>query len=120
MVGFCTVVHRLAAYGPDGPDAGYDPDLVRVDGEVTLTPLDQVVEVDEDTATTLVCAPITVPIVDGTIRWRGEDSVRILAGIRWRATWSAMQSAGWPFTLNPRTFTADPGTTIDLSEAHNG
>jgi len=121
VIQFATVVHHLTAYGPDGPDSGFDPDRVSVNGEVTLTPLDVSEEIDAASATTIVTAPITVPIVDGTIRWRGVDSIRILAGIRWRASWTTMQAAGWPFTLNPATFRADPGTTIDLSEvSHHG
>lgn len=117
---FATVIHRLTAYRPDGPDGDHDPDMARVDGELTLTPLDQVTEVDEATATTLVCAPVTIPIIDGTIRWRGEDSVRVVAGVRWRAQWTGMKAAGWSFTLAPKTFTALPGTIIDLSEDHHG
>lgn len=122
MAEFCTVVHRLTAFKVDGPDDDRDPDRAFVQGRLTLTPLvpDGHVEVDEEAATTLVIAPIEVPIVDGSIRWRGEPSVRIVAGIDWRATWTRMQSDGWPFTLSPIRFTAPPGGTIDLSEARHG
>ncbi|MGV0870006.1 hypothetical protein [Corynebacterium kalidii] len=122
MAEFCTVTQRLTAFKVDGPDADRDPDRAPVQGRLTLTPLvpDGHVEIDEDTATTLVIAPIEVPIVDGTIRWRGEPSVRVVAGIDWRATWTRMQSDGWPFTLSPVRFAAPPGGTIDLSEARHG
>lgn len=122
MAEFCTVVHRLTAFKVDGPDDDRDPDRAFVQGRLTLTPLvpDGYVEVDEEAATTLVIAPIEVPIVDGSIRWRGEQSVRVVAGIDWRATWARMQSDGWPFALSPIRFTAPPGGTINLSEARHG
>ncbi|MEJ6549821.1 hypothetical protein PQI66_09725 [Corynebacterium sp. USCH3] len=122
MTEFCTVTHHLTAFKVDGPDADRDPDRAHVQGRLTLTPLvpDGHVEVDEVSATTLVIAPIEVPIVDGAIRWRGEQSVRVVAGIDWRASWSDMQSDGWPFTLSPIRFTAPAGGTIDLSEVRHG
>jgi len=117
MVAFTTVTHRVTAFLPDGPDVGYDPDLTLVQGSVHLSPVGAVTGVDE--ATTAVGVPVDVPIVDGVLRWRGAPSIRLLAGIRRRATWS-IKVGVTKLRLPTTTFMAEPDSALDLSEVLNG
>lgn len=117
MVAFTTISHRITAYLPDGPDAGYDPDPTPVQGSVSLAPVGTVTTVVDDV--TVVGVPVDVPIVDGVMTWRGAPSIRLLAGIRWRATWS-IKVGSTPLRLPTTTFMAEPDSALDLSEVLNG
>lgn len=116
MVSFMSVSHRITAFLPDGPDAGYDPDPTPVQGSVSLVPVGTVTTVVDDV--TVVGVPVTVPIIDGVLMWRGAPSIRLLAGIRWRATWS-IKVGSTPLRLPTTTFMAED-SALDLSEVLNG
>ena len=117
MARFTTVTHRVTAYLPDGPDVGFDPDPTPVQGSVLLTPVGTVTTVVDDV--TVVGVPVDAPIIDGVFMWRGVPSIRLLAGIRWRATWS-IKVGSTPLRLPTATFMAEPDSALDLSEVING
>ncbi len=117
MSEFCTVVHRLVAFVHDGPDGGFDPDSVLVQGSVSLSPAGTVTTVVDDV--TVVGVPVVVPIVDGVLTWRGAPAIRLLAGIRWRAAWD-IKVGGTRLRLPTTTFMAEPDSALDLSEVING
>lgn len=117
MAPFTTITHRITAFLPDGPDVGYDPDPTLVQGSVSLAPVGTVTTVVDDV--TVVGVPVDVPIVDGVLRWRGTPSIRLLAGIRWHATWS-IKVGSTPLRLPTVTFMAEHGSALDLSEVLNG
>ena len=117
MVAFTVITHRITAYLQDGPDVGYDPDTALVQGSVSLAPVGTVTTVVDDV--TVVGVPVDVPIVNGVLTWRGEPSIRLLAGIRWRATWS-IKVGSTPLRLPTTTFMAEPDSALDLSEVLNG
>ncbi|MDN6677758.1 hypothetical protein [Corynebacterium variabile] len=117
MADFMKVTHRVTAFLPDGPDAGYDPDPTLVQGSVSLVPVGTVTMVVDDV--TAVGVPVDAPIIDGVLMWRGAPSIRLLAGVRWRATWS-IKVGSTPLRLPTTTFMAEPDSALDLSEVLNG
>lgn len=117
MAPFTVITHRVTAYLPDGPDVGYAPDPTLVQGSVALVPVGTVTTVVDDV--TVVGVPVDVPIIDGVLTWRGAPSIRLLAGIRWRATWS-IKVGSTPLRLPTTTFMAEPDSALDLSEVING
>lgn len=117
MAAFTTLLHRVTAFLPDGPDAGFDPDATAVQGTVALSPVGVVTSVED--STTVVGVPVDVPIINGVLTWRGEPFIRMVAGVRWRAVWDIKVGAT-PLSLPVVLFMAEPGTTLDLSEVING
>ncbi|MFS0181359.1 hypothetical protein ACL1EX_04700 [Corynebacterium striatum] len=104
-----------------------NPDFVKVNGNVTFTPLlkdgDVVQYAGPHGPESLVLAPIECRISDGIIMHRGQEGVYLVAGgegvqpdvIQWKATFSNMQAGGWAFTLKPVMFDAVPGGEVDLT-----
>lgn len=117
MADFMKVTHRVTAFLPDGPDVVYDPDPTPVQGILSLEPVGTVTTVVDDV--TVVGVPVDAPIIDGVLMWRGAPSIRLLAGIRWRATWS-IKVGSTPLRLPTATFMAEPDSALDLSEVLNG
>ena len=117
MAPFTVITHRVTAFLPDGPDVGYDPDPTPVQGSVSLAPVGTVTTVVDDV--TVVGVPVDVPIIDGVLMWRGATSIRLLAGIRWRASWTIKVGSN-PLRLPTTTFLAEPDSALDLSEVING
>ena len=117
MAPFTVITHRITAFLPDGPDVGFDPDPALVQGSVSLAPVGTVTTVVDDV--TVVGVPVDVPIIDGVLMWRGAPSIRLLASIRWRATWS-INVWSTPLRLPTTTFMAEPDSALDLSEVLNG
>lgn len=117
MAPFTVITHRVTAFLPDGPDVGYDPDPTLVQGSVSLAPVGTVTTVVDDV--TVVGVPVGVPIIDGVLMWRGAPSIRLLAGIRWRASWD-IKVGGTKLHLPTATFMAEPDSALDLSEVING
>lgn len=114
---YSTIVHRIVVFDHDGPDGGFDPDVALVQGSVSLVPVGTVTTVVDDV--TVVGVPVTVPIVNGVLTWRSVPAIRLLAGIRWRATWS-IKVGSTPLRLPTTTFMAEPDSVLDLSEVING
>ena len=117
MASFAEVHHLVRVFVPDGPDVGFDPDPTVVQGSVSLAPVGTVTTVVDDV--TVVGVPVDVPIINGVLTWRGAPSIRLLAGIRWRATWS-IKVGSTPLRLPTVTFMAEPDSALDLSEVING
>ena len=127
MPTFCTVKRALAAFVIDGPDEGFEPDRIRVQGQVTFTPVlgkgDAVTMVEDGEPVTVVPHPIEARINDGQIMHRGRVGVDLLAGgpqmnppqLVWKATFANLQSGGTPFSLRPVQFVAKPGGSVDLT-----
>lgn len=117
MAPFTVITHRITTYLPDGPDSDYDPDPTPAQGIVSLAPVGMVTTVVDDV--TVVGVPVDVPIVDGVLTWRGAPAIRLLACIRWRASWD-IKVGGTKLRLPTVTFMADPDSALDLSEVLNG
>ena len=124
---YTRVKRAVSAVVIDGADTDANPDFVKVNGNVTFTPLlkagDVVQYAGPKGPESLVLAPIECRISDGIIMHRGQEGVYLAAGgkgvqpdvIQWKATFSNMQAGGWAFTLKPVMFDAVPGGDVDLT-----
>lgn len=124
---YTRVKRAVSAVVIDGADSDANPDFVKVNGNVTFTPLlkagDVVQYAGPKGPESLVLAPIECRISDGIIMHRGQEGVYLAAGgegvqpdvIQWKATFSNMQAGGWAFTLKPVMFDAVPGGEVDLT-----
>ncbi len=124
---YTRVKRAVSAVVIDGADSDVNPDFVKVNGNVTFTPLlkagDVVQYAGPKGPESLVLAPIECRISDGIIMHRGQEGVYLVAGgegvqpdvIQWKATFSNMQAGGWAFTLKPVMFDAVPGGEVDLT-----
>ncbi|HCD1917690.1 TPA: hypothetical protein NBI62_000918 [Corynebacterium striatum] len=124
---YTRVKRAVSAVVIDGADSDATPDFVKVNGNVTFTPLlkagDVVQYAGPKGPESLVLAPIECRISDGIIMHRGQEGVYLVAGgegvqpdvIQWKATFSNMQAGGWAFTLKPVMFDAVPGGEVDLT-----
>ncbi|HFG8807609.1 TPA: hypothetical protein ACGIY5_000961 [Corynebacterium striatum] len=124
---YTRVKRAVSAVVIDGADSDATPDFVKVNGNVTFTPLlkdgDVVQYAGPKGPESLVLAPIECRISDGIIMHRGQEGVYLAAGgegvqpdvIQWKATFSNMQAGGWAFTLKPVMFDAVPGGEVDLT-----
>ncbi|MFS0094887.1 hypothetical protein ACL1GL_00765 [Corynebacterium striatum] len=124
---YTRVKRAVSAVVIDGADSDANPDFVKVNGNVTFTPLlkagDVVQYAGPNGPESLVLAPIECRISDGIIMHRGQEGVYLVAGgegvqpdvIQWKATFSNMQANGWAFTLKPVMFDAVPGGEVDLT-----
>lgn len=124
---YTRVKRAVSAVVIDGADTDANPDFVKVNGNVTFTPLlkagDVVQYAGPKGPESLVLAPIECRISDGIIMHRGQEGVFLAAGgegvqpdvIQWKATFSNMQAGGWAFTLKPVMFDAVPGGDVDLT-----
>ena len=124
---YTRVKRAVSAVVIDGADSDANPDFVKVNGNVTFTPLlkagDVVQYAGPKGPESLVLAPIECRISDGIIMHRGQEGVYLVAGgegvqpdvIQWKATFSNMQAGGWAFTLKPVMFDAVPGGDVDLT-----
>lgn len=124
---YTRVKRAVSAVVIDGADSDANPDFVKVNGNVTFTPLlkagDVVQYAGPKGPESLVLAPIECRISDGIIMHRGQEGVYLVAGgegvqpdvIQWKATFSNMQAGGWAFTLKPVMFDAVPGGEVDLT-----
>ncbi|HCG3004004.1 TPA: collagen-like protein, partial [Corynebacterium striatum] len=122
---YTRVKRAVSAVVIDGADSDANPDFVKVNGNVTFTPLlkagDVVQYAGPKGPESLVLAPIECRISDGIIMHRGQEGVYLVAGgegvqpdvIQWKATFSNMQAGGWAFTLKPVMFDAVPGGEVD-------
>lgn len=124
---YTRVKRAVSAVVIDGADSDANPDFVKVNGNVTFTPLlkagDVVQYAGPKGPESLVLAPIECRISDGIIMHRGQEGVYLAAGgegvqpdvIQWKAEFSHMQANGWAFTLKPVMFDAVPGGEVDLT-----
>ena len=108
-------------------DEDRNPELIKVNGNVTFRPLlndgDVVQWAGPNGPESLVLAPIQCRISDGIIMHRGGEGVYLAAGgegcepdlIQWKAEFSSMQAGGWSFKLKPVMFDAVPDGEVDLT-----
>ncbi len=124
---FTTVKRAINAVLLDGHDPDSVPEVSKVQGEVTFTPLmpsgDSVQVQTPEGPVTVVLAPVRVRISDGVVMHRGAMGVQLFAGgegsnptlIRWRASFSHLQAQGIPLSLRDVVFDAVPGGEVDLT-----
>lgn len=124
---YTRVRRAVSAVVIDSWDDDRDPEHIKVNGNVTFTPLlkngDVVQWAGPNGPESLVLAPIKCRISDGIIMHRGGEGIYLAAGgkgcqpdrIQWKATFSGMQAAGWGFKLRPVMFDAVPDGEVDLT-----
>ena len=124
---YTRVRRAVSAVMIDSYDEDRNPELVKVNGTVTFTPLlkdgDVVQWAGPNGPQSLVLAPIECFISNGIIMHRGGEGVYLAAGgegcepslIQWKATFSGMQAGGWSFKLKPVMFDAVPDGEVDLT-----
>lgn len=124
---YTRVRRAVSAVVIDSWDDDRDPEHIKVNGNVTFTPLlkngDVVQWAGPNGPESLVLAPINCRISDGIIMHRGGEGIYLAAGgkgcqpdrIQWKATFSGMQAAGWGFKLRPVMFDAVPDGEVDLT-----
>lgn len=124
---FMTVKRAISAVLADGVDDDAQPDLARVTGRVTFTPVlesgDSVQVQTEEGPVTLLLTPVTVNISDGVVMHRGREGVQLFAGgegsnpatVQWRAHFDFLQAGGVRFALRDVVFDAVPDGVVDLT-----
>ena len=124
---YTRVRRAVSAVMIDSYDEDRNPELVKVNGTVTFTPLlkdgDVVQWAGPNGPQSLVLAPIECFISNGIIMHRGGEGIFLAAGgpgvqpdvIQWKATFKNMQAGGWAFTLKPVMFDAVPDGEVDLT-----
>lgn len=124
---FTTVKRAIRAVHIDGDDRNATPEVEQVQGHITFTPMlgegDSVQVQTVEGPVTVVLTPIRARISDGMVMHRGAVGVQLFAGgkgsepslIRWRATFSDLQSNGVPLKLRDVIFDAKPGGEVDLT-----
>lgn len=124
---FTTVKRAIRAVHIDGDDKNAVPEVEQVQGYITFTPMlgegDSVQVQTVEGPVTVVLTPIRARISDGVVMHRGAVGVQLFAGgkgsepslIRWRATFSDLQSQGVPLKLRDVIFDAKPGGEVDLT-----
>ena len=124
---YTRVRRAVSAVVIDSWDKDRNPEHIKVNGNVTFTPLlkdgDVVQWAGPNGPESLVLAPIQCRISDGIIMHRGGEGVYLAAGgdgcepslIQWKATFSNMQAGGWAFKLKPVMFDAVPDGEVDLT-----
>lgn len=124
---FTTVKRAIRAVHIDGDDRNAVPEVEQVQGYITFTPMlgegDSVQVQTVEGPVTVVLTPIKTRISDGMVMHRGSVGVQLFAGgkgsepslIRWRATFSELQSNGVPLKLRDVIFDAKPGGEVDLT-----
>lgn len=124
---YTRVRRAVSAVVIDSWDEDRNPEHIKVNGNVTFTPLlndgDVVQWAGPNGPESLVLAPIQCRISDGIIMHRGGEGVYLAAGgkgcepdlIQWKAEFSSMQAGGWAFKLKPVMFDAVPDGEVDLT-----
>lgn len=124
---YTRVRRAVSAVVIDSWDEDRNPEHIKVNGNVTFTPLlkdgDVVQWAGPNGPESLVLAPIQCRISDGIIMHRGGEGIYLAAGgegcepslIQWKATFSNMQAGGWAFRLKPVMFDAVPDGEVDLT-----
>ena len=124
---YTRVRRAVSAVMIDSYDEDRNPELVKVNGTVTFTPLlkdgDVVQWAGPNGPESLVLAPIECFISNGIIMHRGGEGIFLAAGgpgvqpdvIQWKATFKNMQAGGWAFNLKPVMFDAVPDGEVDLT-----
>lgn len=124
---FTTVKRAIRAVHIDGDDKNAVPEVEQVQGRITFTPMlgegDSVQVQTVEGPVTVVLTPIRARISDGMVMHRGAVGVQLFAGgkgsepslIRWRASFSELQSQGVPLKLRDVIFDAKPGGEVDLT-----
>ena len=124
---YTRVRRAVSAVVIDSWDEDRNPEHIKVNGNVTFTPLlndgDVVQWAGPNGPESLVLAPIQCRISDGIIMHRGGEGVYLAAGgkgcepdlIQWKAEFSSMQAGGWSFKLKPVMFDAVPDGEVDLT-----
>lgn len=124
---YTRVRRAVSAVVIDSWDKDRNPEHIKVNGNVTFTPLlkdgDVVQWAGPNGPESLVLAPIQCRISDGIIMHRGGEGVYLAAGgkgcepdlIQWKAEFSSMQAGGWAFKLKPVMFDAVPDGEVDLT-----
>lgn len=124
---FTTVKRAIRAVHIDGDDKNAVPEVEQVQGYITFTPMvgegDSVQVQTVEGPVTVVLTPIKTRISDGMVMHRGSVGVQLFAGgkgsepslIRWRASFSELQSNGVPLKLRDVIFDAKPGGEVDLT-----
>ena len=124
---FTTVKRAIRAVHIDGDDRNAVPEVEQVQGYITFTPMlgegDSVQVQTVEGPVTVVLTPIRARISDGMVMHRGAVGVQLFAGgkgsepslIRWRASFSELQSQGVPLKLRDVIFDAKPGGEVDLT-----
>ena len=124
---FTTVKRAIRAVHIDGDDRNPVPEVEQVQGHITFTPMlgegDSVQVQTVEGPVTVVLTPIRARISDGMVMHRGAVGVQLFAGgkgsepslIRWRASFSDLQSQGVPLKLRDVIFDAKPGGEVDLT-----
>lgn len=124
---YTRVRRAVSAVVIDSWDKDRNPEHIKVNGNVTFTPLlkdgDVVQWAGPNGPESLVLAPIQCRISDGIIMHRGGEGVYLAAGgkgcepdlIQWKAEFSSMQAGGWSFKLKPVMFDAVPDGEVDLT-----
>lgn len=124
---FTTVKRAIRAVHIDGDDKNAVPEVEQVQGRITFTPMlgegDSVQVQTVEGPVTVVLTPIKARISDGMVMHRGAVGVQLFAGgkgsepslIRWRASFSELQSQGVPLKLRDVIFDAKPGGEVDLT-----
>ena len=104
---YTRVRRAVSAVMIDSYDEDRNPELVKVNGTVTFTPLlkdgDVVQWAGPNGPQSLVLAPIECFISNGIIMHRGGEGIFLAAGgpgvqpdvIQWKATFKNMQAGGW-------------------------
>lgn len=124
---YTRVRRAVSAVVIDSWDEDRNPEHVKVNGNVTFTPLlkdgDVVQWAGPNGPESLVLAPIQCRISDGIIMHRGGEGIYLAAGgkgcepslIQWKAEFSGMQAGGWSFKLKPVMFDSVPDGEVDLT-----
>ena len=124
---FTTVKRAIRAVHIDGDDRNAVPEVEQVQGYITFTPMlgegDSVQVQTVEGPVTVVLTPIRARISDGMVMHRGAVGVQLFAGgkgsepslIRWRASFSELQSQGVPLKLRDVIFDAKPRGEVDLT-----
>ncbi|MGP6175454.1 hypothetical protein [Corynebacterium sp. A21] len=112
----CLVTQTIYAYLTDADDVDRDPDKHAAQGNIRLEPIIPKGETLNVGGETIALAPHDARIQNGQIMHRGQVGLRIPhhEGVRWKATYTAMQANGWSFTMKPKEFTTTPGGTTNL------
>ena len=124
---YTRVRRAVSAVVIDSWDKDRNPEHIKVNGNVTFTPLlkdgDVVQWAGPNGPESLVLAPIQCRISDGIIMHRGGEGIYLAAGgkgcepnlIQWKAEFSNMQAGGWSFKLKPVMFDAVLDGEVDLT-----
>lgn len=125
---YCLVTQRIGAILEDSPeDSDRIPDYTDVNGDVLFTPAmarGDAFHIERDgEIVTVPVYSVRAKIVDGILQHEGEVGIPLFAGgegvnpssLVYRVAYSRLKANGESVELNPFSFKAIPGGTVDLT-----